>query len=984
MFHYNRKRKKSTQYGPRLESLEPREMFANGSAIVEFIDPPSELVSDEAVDIRVRYKLTGNSRSGPWKVNSLALFDQDPGFDDKMAEATSLWVNSQDQWHYHTFQNVDLAEFIDGSDDSVELYAQVKIDDKKRNGHDAKDTSPIQYVRAYADLQASDLHLSDYTVVPGQKIWVHFDVANQGLVKSKASETGIMFSSNSFISSGDELLEKEWLWRLGAGDSNSESRRITIPDDAVIGSTYYVGTIVDYDNDNLEGPGEGNNHRATPRAVRIVDPRADLVVDSISLEHVKSDTIVDIASPGQDIKMLAVIGNEGNARAWTFNVDFYWSTVPWGLDERLADNWVFAINSGNHNTERAKFTVADVPSGTYYITVMADSESEVDEADESNNLLTVPIEVYNPNDHRRDVKPGVTIITAGFQGGGTANGSPQAYTIEMAKAILERAYGIGTARGSVFISDPHTGQWVNPNVRFAGDDDGFGNWRENSNDPNDEIVLIYDWSWESNDLDKGWSEAAGDNLFASLADTFEMGDSSLNLLQRPLHFIGASRGTVVNTHAVQRIDHYFPNVSVDHFTTLDPHPARGPFNSIDDYGSNIKKLILPDNVVYADNYYRQDALYELDIDFNGVEVPGAVNLELSEWALGLAGNIIEHADVPTWYLATIATSAERVNDEPVTKRRFADWWISGAGYDSSVEPLSGRALIGYAYSRIGGRTKPMHLMDYSQFTFDTAPASVINGDFEYGDTLVGLENIPGWERHGGGGTGNLNGVGNNYLKLDWHDMHRTSNRIFFAADVTAVKFDWRVQNADDDDVMRLFVGNEMLAEFSLSQGHSDFIRDITVPLTFDHQGFVDKLRFEIINRDGDWGRSGVRIDNVKLQSGSPVVGIAAIDTDDGSTVSNGPDQSIIADVLDLTENPPSTMRSATRDTQDIVFSDPNNDSIQLPALAAANGIMNPWDGYRSVSKPAIKGELPSSSRFANIHDRAIAELFAKLQPSLDF
>ena len=598
-----------------------------------------------------------------------------------------------------------------------------------------------------------------------------------------------------------------------------------------------------------------------------------MVVDTISLEHVKSDTMVDVASPGQRIKAHAVIGNDGNSRAWTFNVDFYWSSKPWGLDTKLADNWVFAINAGNHNTERARFTVPDVPSGTYYVTARADSESEVNESDETNNLHTVAIDVYNPLDYVADFTPGVTVITAGFQPLGSENGTPQDYTIEMAEAILERAYGADTQRGSVFISDPHSGLWVNPNVRYAGNDDGFGNWRENSNDPNDEIVLIYDWSWESDKLNKGWSEAAGDNLFASLADPLPMGDNSINLLDRPLHFIGASRGTVVNTHAVQRIDHHFPDVTVDHFTTLDPHPARGPLNSIDDYGSSIKKLILPDNVAYADNFYRQDPLYEIDLDFNGVEVPGAVNLELNERALALAGSPIEHSDVPTWYLATIATQADEVNGQKVTRWGFRDWWISGKGFDETIEPLSGRALVGYANSRVGGRARPMHLMDHAQFTYDTAPASVFNGNFEYG--LTGVNHIAGWERHGGGGDGNLNGVGNNYLKLNLNDSLRRSNRIYVSPEITAVKFDWQVQNADDDNLLRVSLDGEILTDISLAQEHSDFQRNLIVPLTFTHNGFVDMLGFEIVNPDNDTGQSGVRIDNVEFISGSPTVGFGA-------------------------------------------------------------------------------------------------------------
>ncbi len=851
-----RKNTRSLQLGRGIERLEARQMFADGTAIVEFVSKPSEILNDDPVDITVRYMLTGNSKNGPWDVNSLALYDNDTVINDKIRETTSLRISRQDRWYQHTFHDVDLANFVDSTDGSVDLFAQVKIDDKKLNFVDAKDSTPIYEIQAYSDLEASGISVSDRTVEPGQAIWVNFNVRNNGVAAARASETGVMFSSDATIGRSDRLVGLESLWRLGPDKTNSERRRVTIPENAVVGESYYIGTIVDYGNDNNEGTGESNNNSAQPVRVTVVDPRADLVVNSISVEHRASNFIVETVSPGQGLKLNTEIGNVGNSRASLFNLEFYWSSTHNGTTQKIADNWIATINAGNTNDEWTWHTVPDVPSGTYYITVVADSEAEVGESNEANNSLSIPVEVYN---HKTliDFVPGVTVITPGFQLSGSEDGTPQKYTMEMAEAILERAYGTGSDRGSIFISDPHTGEWVSPGERF--DDNLFGSWRENSNDANDEIVLIYDWSWESNRINKGWSEAAGDNLFAGLADEFAIGDQTIDLLDRPLHFIGASRGTVVNTHAVRRIDEYFPEVTVDHFTTLDPHPASGA-GLIADYGSEDKELVLPGNVAYADNFFRRDRFYEApDPDFNGVEVPGAVNLELNESTLTFSGSPLEHSDVPIWYIGTIVPHADKIRIFNVNNILYKDWWNARETFSPGIETLSGRALVGYAYSRIGGRTPHTELMDRSQFAFDEKPASLFNGDFEYGNRA--LNNIPGWERHGGGGAGDLDG---GYLQLANGDATRTHNLTYFPSDVTAVEFDYRVNDADAEDVLRVSVGDRTLAEITLTEPQTDIVRDYAVPLNFEHDGFVDSLSFALINPNGESLQSAVRIDNVEL------------------------------------------------------------------------------------------------------------------------
>jgi DNA/RNA endonuclease G (NUC1) len=172
---------------------------------------------------------------------------------------------------------------------------------------------------------------------------------------------------------------------------------------------------------------------------------------------------------------------------------------------------------------------------------------------------------------------------------------------------------------------------------------------------NKPLVLLSDWTLESNIPDSGFSEAAADTLFASLVqldqwfggkvgnDAGQLYDKQGKLIRTqgaifnsPLHFIGFSRGTIVNSEIVQRLGTFFPYAGglVDdkgnpiknngkpirdlQMTMLDPHDFKQPslelFNiEVPGIGSVGKldystfyepKIQVWDNVTFADNYYQ--------------------------------------------------------------------------------------------------------------------------------------------------------------------------------------------------------------------------------------------------------------------------------------------------------------------------------------------------------------------------------------------
>jgi VCBS repeat-containing protein/YD repeat-containing protein len=157
----------------------------------------------------------------------------------------------------------------------------------------------------------------------------------------------------------------------------------------------------------------------------------------------------------------------------------------------------------------------------------------------------------------------VTVLTHGFQ----LNPVPQlsdppyqqpAAFLDLARIIVDAAGG-----GVVLIYNKNTGEWVDPVSHAVG---------VAALQPGKAVVLVSDWVNESDVSDSGFSEAAADAIYASLADLDAK--SGGNLFASPLQFIGHSRGTVVNSEIVQRMGVLNPTVKNIQMTTLDPHDQK--------------------------------------------------------------------------------------------------------------------------------------------------------------------------------------------------------------------------------------------------------------------------------------------------------------------------------------------------------------------------------------------------------------------------
>jgi hypothetical protein len=167
----------------------------------------------------------------------------------------------------------------------------------------------------------------------------------------------------------------------------------------------------------------------------------------------------------------------------------------------------------------------------------------------------------------------VTLLTHGFQLSPTA----PANVAESIAAFIEMAENIARAGGEgvAALYQKTTGRWL---VFYNGatfetnvDLESVLASPAMAGKP---VVLVSDWFNESDFPTNGFSEAAADALYSALARlNFNVGDNKL--FDSPIHLIGHSRGTVVNSEIAQRFGIYAKAVRLT-MTSLDVHDFNQP------------------------------------------------------------------------------------------------------------------------------------------------------------------------------------------------------------------------------------------------------------------------------------------------------------------------------------------------------------------------------------------------------------------------
>jgi hypothetical protein len=442
---------------------------------------------------------------------------------------------------------------------------------------------------------------------------------------------------------------------------------------------------------------------------------------------------------------------------------------------------------------------------------------------------------------------GTTVITHGYQ----FSGSLPAWTGTLAEAIRLRAGG-----GRVFRYQATTGTLD----LVAGSPNEAG-----------ETVLIFDWAADSNDSQPGRSEAAADALLATLIH-HSRGPSAL-IPVSPLHLIGHSRGTVVNSEVAERL--IANGFTVAHVTTLDPHDwgnAGIPGVSdpgVTDWDVNVWHPEYPrydafgespgvqtwEGIDFADNYFQQDGSNEVLTNPWGKPLPGAANLGFPD-SFG-----IRHSQVHAWYHGTIDTL---VGSDGAGINIPSSWYDNPGGHPicnaSSRDWSLARAEDGFRFSDLsGGSASRCPETEYSPgvsrvnvgFSY-ALPEGIVNGDFERG--------ISGWSYHGGE-VGNGAAIGNGVLDLSLSAGSRAlasaiHNRFYIPPDRTHIRLCLKVVTADPEDRFRIKMGDEQRLSRMVDRA-TDTCDELVIPIS----SYLDTIQTLTIELAGT-GTARVFVDDV--------------------------------------------------------------------------------------------------------------------------
>ncbi|KPA11826.1 secreted protein containing Cadherin domain protein, partial [Candidatus Magnetomorum sp. HK-1] len=693
----------------------------------------------------------------------------------------------------------------------------------------------------------------------------------------------------------------------------------------------------------------------------------------LRLKDSASDIMSDVQISFEETPLIAIIAEpidvDDPISHFEIPVHFYSGGVPSSWECNVPDGFEFKRYEYKVDGE---FTLNPY-STKFKNLVNGEHVLQVRCADNSNShseWKSFTFKVAN-DENKNKLETGVTVITHGWQHGGSEGAIPPEWAIQMGVAILKKV-----GKGSLFIHDPETGEWLSlKDSKFAKiKSKDIKEWRDNgekcknTNKVDDEIVLIFNWVWESDDSLFGWLTSAADSLFASLLIPPKDLYTKENLLKtKPFHFIGHSRGAVLNLETIKLIGHFFQE-KIDHFTSLDPHP----WSSANDPGYEFKNshIQIPDNISFSDNYYRQDLLYENDFDFNGVKaidancnetIASECNLELKEEILEGSShfrktivsciknnistdrdelncltntvdqlpfvlldldrlflsyvnhdmlvtdeNIVdifrnnylsclnnslfcyqeikeevnrfnnsgaeffwegqEHADVHLWYYGTIDTSPDAYDGKYYVPKNFY-----------SKKGMGPRDKVGYYHSRLSGRDRTVDNNTNRNLT--TPGYIVVNGDFSYfdayrsDDVYIPLY-IPGWERHGGGGTGLVENkhltLKNMYSTRKHNSFYIPENSLYFSFKFKTVETEKQFENVDRL-YFKLIIEDANIPNFiykhTLNSVTDDYITKI-----FDIKKFSDSIAtIEFgIQKGGEKINSEVWIDNVEIYTNDTI------------------------------------------------------------------------------------------------------------------
>lgn len=364
------------------------------------------------------------------------------------------------------------------------------------------------------------------------------------------------------------------------------------------------------------------------------------------------------------------------------------------------------------------------------------------------------------------------------------------------------------------------------------------------------LVLLFDWAADSNEASDGWGEAAGDALFALLAQLGAIDPA--RMAAPPIHMIGHSFGAAVISRAAEQMAAY--GLPVAQLTYLDPHDFDQSNVPTYDDAQALYTLGLPEGygasawetVEYVDVYYQTRGARGLftSVQPNGRPIPGAHNVLMGAALLPPANSYPlfaasgDHSYVwDCFYRATVTGQLPGGCTPPVgplpSNYYGTTGWnvspVSGAGLPTGREnfyaagqdhefslPLLVDTVSG-APNLAGLAELGLSVEDvtHARWAPQWNPRHPANFDFESGPEQSDVS--PGWSNHGGGGSAPVLTLdGRRVLALQPGAPQRTHNRTYIPHDADRLLVTLRRVVASADDELRISIGSQPVGVLPLS------------------------------------------------------------------------------------------------------------------------------------------------------------------------
>ncbi|HAN30760.1 MAG TPA: hypothetical protein DCQ06_04115, partial [Myxococcales bacterium] len=252
---------------------------------------------------------------------------------------------------------------------------------------------------------------------PGDTVKLSWLQSNTGAATAKTHTTTVYLSSNSVITTADQLIKNVIVPSMGSNKLQAMSTTFTIPKGTAAG-TWYIGLYAD----RLKGVAESDetdNTKGVEVSIQSLVKLPDLYVSSLS-------TSAGTYTAGSTLQVNGTLQNIGTTSATTFRVGYYLSTDKniTTKDILLGSKTVSSLaNSASTSLLRFVVLPTSVKPGNYYLGVYADDQFKVTEAAENNNTALKAVKVNGVVDLKA-----ISITAGDFYKAGAKDTATVSYT----------------------------------------------------------------------------------------------------------------------------------------------------------------------------------------------------------------------------------------------------------------------------------------------------------------------------------------------------------------------------------------------------------------------------------------------------------------------------------------------------------------------------------------------------------------------------